>query len=122
MTCLACLSKLVWACLTSILSLDFVLFIINSDFDKDRKKKEKFGNSKPRHFQRKWLRQKPVTSRRNLILVWILPGISEQGPNKNTIPHPSLHAEDIFEDLYVYLLGDGYHLGLIQKDIQGDFY
>ena len=59
---------------------------------------------------------------RNLILVWILPGISEQGPNKNTIPHPSLHAEDIFEDLYVYLLGDGYHLGLIQKDIQGDFY
>ena len=61
MTCLACLSKLVWACLTSILSLDFVLFIINSDFDKGRKKKEKFGNSKPRHFPEEMAEAKRVT-------------------------------------------------------------
>ena len=28
------------------------------DFDKGRKKEKKFGDSKPRHFPRKWPRQK----------------------------------------------------------------
>jgi hypothetical protein len=46
------------------------------DFDKGRKKKkekekeEKFSDSKPRHFPRKWPRQK--VSKKSIILKWQL--------------------------------------------------